>query len=76
MQQMLLIGHNNFFAASTDFLAEGSVCLLPLDEGAPAQLPVSKMGLSGCCVLHPVTNVVQELGTASHLAVGVAKEQH
>ncbi len=46
------IGHNSFFTASNDFLADGSVCLLPLDEGAPAQLPVppvSKVGPSGCC---------------------------
>ena len=63
------MSHNSVLNASTDFLADGSICLLPLYEGAPAQLPVppvTKVGLSNCCVLHPVTNVEQELNTAGH----------
>ena len=42
---------------------------MPAAAYKPAQLPVppvAKVGLSSCCVLHPVTNVVQEVGTTGH----------
>ena len=67
------ISHNSVISSSTDCLVDGREYLLPLYEGA--QLPVPPVaigGLSSCCVLHPVTNVVQERGTAGHLAVAVA----
>ena len=65
----IALSHNSITTASTDFLADGRICLLPLYEGVPAQLPVPpivKVGLSSCCVVHPVTYVVQEPGTAGH----------
>ena len=58
------ICHNSVPSGIADSLAYGSVCLLALDIGPPAQLsvtPVTKVGNSFWCVLQPVLDVQHKL---------------